>query len=132
MVLLAPLIQHGATLISALSVLLTVSVGAVPGSLVVLREYARMLDFTARGNMAILNTARNVDRYKRMLKQSVDSALVLHGYVVASLDYICMLTSSSLPPAQYRSDRLTADPAADSLRQVRLRSPWWSLQFKGL
>ena len=78
MVLFAPLIQYGATLISALTVLLTVSVAA-PGGFLAMREFTRTLDYSARVNMAMLS-AGNVDRYKRMLKQSVDSALVYHGY----------------------------------------------------
>ena len=95
MVLLAPLIQYGATLISALTVLLTVSVAA-PGGLLAMREFTRTLDYSARANMAMLS-AGNVDRYKRMLKQSVDSALMYHGYGTPSFLRECTLTVHSLP-----------------------------------
>ncbi|EPS93501.1 hypothetical protein FOMPIDRAFT_1020538 [Fomitopsis schrenkii] len=86
MVLLAPLVQYGAALISALTVIITVSVAA-PGGLVVLRDYGRMLDYVTRGNMAMLNPARNVDRYKRMWTR--------------------------LPPAQRSKGRRAIDPPPD-------------------
>ena len=80
MVLPAPLIQYGArALISALAVFFTVSVAA-PGGLLVVRDYARMIDYSARGSVLMLSTARSVDHYKRMVKRSVNSALMYHGY----------------------------------------------------
>ena len=85
MVLPAPLIQYGArALISALAVFFTVSVAA-PGGLLVVRDYARMIDCSARGSVLMLSTARSVDHYKRVVKRSVNSALMYHGYGILLL-----------------------------------------------
>ncbi|TFY58297.1 hypothetical protein EVJ58_g6499 [Rhodofomes roseus] len=85
MLVFALVLQGAAALIGALTLIASVPF-AGPGGLAILRDCLRTLDPSARGSKLILEYSRNVHRYERMFKRSLNTLFVAHG----------------LPPARHR------------------------------